>query len=470
MTGFILCVSTFVIAVIAGRRSLVGGLGATMAVGYWYGYLRAVVPSSASHFVFDSAVIGLYVVQLFRMPAEGEPRESKGTRLWTIALAAWPVLLMAVPTQEPLVQLVGLRAAVLVLPFMLLGGRLTSRDVYRLALWCAALNVVAFAFGAAEFTFGLEKFLPHNAVTELNFLQDDAGGFGAGVARSYRIPSTFPTSHAYGGTMVVTLPLLIGAWARRGSALWQRLLLMSALVASGLGVFLAASRYHALVMFVVLLVATFSGRVRVIYRVGAVVAILAVGVLVAKDSRLQRFKTLQDTEYVSTRVGYSANRDVFTILAEHPLGNGLGGGGTNMPYFLRNRVHDLVAIENEYAKIALEQGFPGLTLWVVFLGWAFMRRPSAAGDPWFLGRRLAWTVGATYFSTAWIGLGMLTAIPQSALLLLCTGWMLTGRDGARRGVVAGARPWSASPRVDAVPQFAGPQHAVPYLGDQRARA
>ena len=47
-------------------------------------------------------------------------------------------------------------------------------------------------------------------------------------------------------------------------------------------------------------------------------------------------------------------------------------------------------MENEYARIGIEQGLPGLTLWVVFLGWVFLRRPGGAKDGWALGRLLGW--------------------------------------------------------------------------------
>ena len=57
----------------------------------------------------------------------------------------------------------------------------------------------------------------------------------------------------------------------------------------------------------------------------------------------------------------------------YPLGNGLGGGGTSVPYFLQDRIRNVVVMENEYARILLELGIPGLCMWGVFIGWIFTR-------------------------------------------------------------------------------------------------
>jgi hypothetical protein len=46
-----------------------------------------------------------------------------------------------------------------------------------------------------------------------------------------------------------------------------------------------------------------------------------------------------------------------------------------------------VAVENEYARIMLEQGLPGLALWLAFIFWT-LTRPLTT-DPWYLGKWLA---------------------------------------------------------------------------------
>ena len=56
------------------------------------------------------------------------------------------------------------------------------------------------------------------------------------------------------------------------------------------------------------------------------------------------------------------------------MGNGLGGGGTSMPYFLESQVRHPVQIENEYGRIMLEEGLPGLALWLGLILWTVTRR------------------------------------------------------------------------------------------------
>ena len=38
--------------------------------------------------------------------------------------------------------------------------------------------------------------------------------------------------------------------------------------------------------------------------------------------------------------------------------------GRACPYFLQNRIRNVVVMENEYARILLELGMPGLLMWV----------------------------------------------------------------------------------------------------------
>jgi hypothetical protein len=186
---------------------------------------------------------------------------------------------------------------------------------------------------------------------------------------------------------------------------------------------MAAARSHALVLFVLLTVASFMTRWRGGHRIGWALILLGVIWLVSGEERLQRFTTLRDTEYVSERISGSINKRFFELAYEYPLGNGLGGGGTSVPYFLQQRLRDPVSMENEYVRIMLEQGLPGLVLWLVFIAWALLRRTTPSGDPWFLGRRLAWAASAAYFATGLIGVGLLTSVPQTCLLLLSTGWV-----------------------------------------------
>jgi hypothetical protein len=165
-----LCLISFGFCYWAGRRSLVNGLAALLAVGYLYGITRANVPETFSHFIFDAGVVGLYAAQLFRKLNPLQQYKIEPLRPWLEFLIGWPLLLFLIPIQDFLIQVVGLRGNIFLLPFILFGARLDADERYRLALWLAGLNVLAFAFAGTEYFVGLEKFFPHNKVTELLYL------------------------------------------------------------------------------------------------------------------------------------------------------------------------------------------------------------------------------------------------------------------------------------------------------------
>src|SRR5260370_17001383 len=102
---------------------------------------------------------------------------------------------------------------------------------------------------------------------------------------------------------------------------------------------------------------------------------------------------------VSERIAGSVNMGFFEAAATYPFGNGLGGGGTSIPYFLQNRIEKPVIIENEYARILLEQGLVGLALWVAFIVWELIRPQPSKSDSWFVGPRLAWVTCPVYLAT-----------------------------------------------------------------------
>jgi len=130
------------------------------------------------------------------------------------------------------------------------------------------------------------------------------------------------------------------------------------------------------------------------------------------------------------------------------MGNGLGGGGSSMPYFLAGQVKNPIGIENEYARILSEQGVIGLLLWLSFLVWFYSRaRVAFSKGPWASTRRLSWCLAAIGFGTAWIGTGTLTSIPGTVLMMMAMGWTATQqaaepeRAPARaRRPLPGARP------------------------------
>ena len=414
--GILLCFAAFLIVFLAGRRSLVTGLTALLSVGYAYGILRANFPDAASHFIFDAGVLALYATQLFRHQDAAIARNSRPVLIWLAVLVAWPVLFVFLPLQDPLVQLVGLRGNIFLLPFLLLGARLQREEIAALAMRVAILNLLVFAVTAVEYRVGIEPFFPHNANTDLIYHSADV------VNGEYRIPSTFTGSHAYAGTMVTSMPFLLAAWAMADVTRRRRVLLVVAMAASILGTFAAASRSHLIVLAVVMIAAFFSARVSAGARAVLIVVMALIAIIVLAQERLQRFTSLQDTTYVTERVGGSVNNSFWELPLQYPLGNGLGGGGTSLPYFLQDRVKDPVVMENEYARILLEQSPLGLCLWVAFIAWFASRRFSPDRVNWQLGEHMAWIACLLYFGTALIGIGLLTSIPQTMFFLLAAGW------------------------------------------------
>ena len=117
-------------------------------------------------------------------------------------------------------------------------------------------------------------------------------------------------------------------------------------------------------------------------------------------------------------------------------------GRHRIPYFLQPLLKNPVGLENEYARIVAEQGIPGLILWLAFIVWVFTRPAPRHFDPWYTGRWLARLFCAISFATAPLGTGLLNAVPQTAVLLMFTGWL-------------------------AAPQFAGTQRSTALAGRRR---
>jgi hypothetical protein len=117
-------------------------------------------------------------------------------------------------------------------------------------------------------------------------------------------------------------------------------------------------------------------------------------------------------------------------------------------------------MENEYARIMLEQGIIGLLIWIVFIIWLFTRREPNRRDSWYLGRRLAFVACAASFVTGLIGTGLLTSVPHSALLFLLVGWV--GAQQPRTEEVEAVDGY-----VHAKPPAIAPQYGLSSYSSQR---
>lgn len=418
MIALLLCLVAFVVCYLAGRRSLGQGLVALLFFGFFYGILRANLLTMFSHFIFDAGLFGLYLSPRWRDVDGPTNKRSKTVQLWMLLLIAWPMLLVVLPFQPLLVTLVGLRGNIYFLPLLLFGARLKGKDLTELSVGLAVLDLVAAVFATAEYFLGVPRFFPLSPVTQIIYSSADAGeGF-------LRIPSIFSSAHAFGGTMVATLPYLIGLWSAAEKKL-HRTLAVIAVPGTLIGILMSSTRLNFVLGSAMVLAVVFTTPMKAKYKVLFVLILAGVSVGAVSNVRFQRFKSLGDTDAVSERIAGSVNRTFWEILAEYPMGNGLGGGGTSIPYFLAGEVRNPIGMENEYARILCEEGVIGLLLWLSFIACFLMRGRSVfAKGPWSTSRRLVWCLAAIDVGTAWIGIGMLTAIPGTVLLLLGMGWVL----------------------------------------------
>lgn len=423
MLEIFIVVVVFIITFVAARTSHVWGLLAVLFFGYFYGIIRANFLSTFTHLSFDFSVIALYVAQLGKLLYPTKDNTVRNMRFLVACLIIWPVCLFFIPLQDYMIQLVGLRAGIFLLPFILFGSRLTKEDINVLAIGVACLNVIAFLFGATEYFIGIERFYPLNEVTDLIYRSSDIG-----ADRAYRIPAIFTSAHAFAGTMTITLPLIIGGWLHHQKARFINNFMLFAIICSVLGVFMTGVRSHFLVMTIIIMVATLSAEMKPTTKALWVSVLVIVGLVVSGEERLQRFTTLTDFDFVEKRFYSSVNNRLIELLLNYPMGNGLGGGGTSIPYFLQSRLNGTAnpeGLENEYSRIFLEEGIIGILLWFIFIIWLLTRGEPHKRDDWFIGRRLAWVACFSYYAFGMIGTGMLTSVPQTAIQLLFSGWVIT---------------------------------------------
>lgn len=436
MTGVAVCLVAFVACFAATRYAFWAGVAASMGVGYFYGIIRANIPNPVAQFVYDAALAGLFLGALTKRLRPPQRARLRRLMPWVICLIGWPTMLLLVPSQHPLIQLVGWRGNVLFVPFILIGGLLDTNAMRRLAKSFALLNGIVLTFAIMEIFVGVTRFYPFNAVDAIIYKSTDVY---FNDASHFRIPATFTHSAAYATCMVASMPLLLGALSFEPARSRGRYLLLAACAASAVGVFLAASRSEAVVLILMVVFITLTTSGQRFPRAAWFALVVGVAALVAFTPRMQRFFTLAQGGVIGQRIESSVNSSVVNLIEEYPLGNGLGGGGTSIPYFLEPLVHDPVEIENEYGRIELEQGIPGLLLWVAFIIWVFARSAPRRDDPWYTGLWLARLFCAISFATAPLGTGLLNAIPQSALVLMFAGWIATSRVPRRAASIGTSR-------------------------------
>jgi hypothetical protein len=429
--GLILCCLGFAAVAVVIRRSLGDGLGLLLSIGSIYGIARCNVFDGYTHFLFDASVLGAYV-GAHEVLLWGGPPGLARLRRWVLALStlAFVLILLSpfIDAQPVLVQLLGLRPAAFYIPLVLLGGALDREQLERLARWGVIVAFLAGATALAEYFWGVELFFPMNDASNIIYLSKDIG-----EEEYFRLPATFSSAHAYGAAMVGIVPLLVYLLDRRGR--WRTPALF-ALVVAAIGVFACGARSPVLVLGVLVI----GLAIRGLRNNGARWALIFVGAavlaIVPRVTRFQRFETLSDFDYASARIGGSVNANFVDTIVDHPLGRGLGSAlGTSVPFFLADQARPQIGMENEYVRIAVEEGILGLCLWVAFVLFALFQNPlglTRFGRATDLG---LWIVCVADWIQGFIGFGMLAAVPGTMLMLLYMGSLAMER-GLGDSVVA----------------------------------
>jgi hypothetical protein len=416
-------------ALLATFRSLGWGFLAVLTVGYVSGVVRANFLDVYTTFMFDAAVFGLYLGSFL-----GKSRWAAGGRAgaagpFVLLLIAWPALLCLFPVNNLLVQIVALRSTVWFLPALLIATRLTSTDLAVMTRGLVVLNLVALAGGLYVYFYGVGALYPKNSITQIIYNSSDVAG-----NKYHRVPSTFLNAHAYGGTMLFTLPFFLDRVAGVKVRLADRWLAGVGTFAAAGGLLMCGARLPLTLLGLTLAVAwVLTGGS---LKFGLVVAILVGGGLqvASTNERFQRASSLQDTEAVTNRIAGSANGYFLDLLLHYPLGAGMGSSfGTSIPYFLSDVAPEQIGLENEYSRILVDQGWVGLGGWLAFVVWLLVCPPPARpAAPWRLGVVLMYSLTLATWMTAFIGAGMLSAIPGSLLLLTQMGVLVGVR--VREGV------------------------------------
>jgi len=411
-------------AFLATLRSLGWGFLAVIAVGYFSGVIRANFLGVFTTFMFDGAVLGLYLGFFFRKSLRAKGVGPGPARGFVLFLIAWPAFLCAIPVNHFLIQCVGLRATVWFLPVLLIATRLTTADLALLARGMAVLNLVALAGGIYVFENGVEALYPKNAITQIIYMSHDVGG----RIKYHRVPSTFLSAAAYGGTMLMTLPFLLGRLLGLKVRLADRCLAVAGVVAAVGGLLMCGARSPLVMLALTLAIAWLLSRLSL--TMGLIGVVLVVGGLrfASTSERFQRASTLEDTEMVGNRIAASANASFLDLLGRYPLGAGMGSAAS-IPYFLADVAPEPIGMENEYCRILVDQGWFGLGGWLAFIVWLFVRPPpSRPADPWRFGVVLLYSLALASWVTAFIGTGLLFSIPGTVLLLTQMGVLVTVRN------------------------------------------
>ncbi len=356
------------------RRSVGDGLGLLLFIGSVYGLARCRVLDGFTHFWFDASSIGAYAA-LYSRATSGKTPGLFGLKRWIFALAVIPLLLILLSpfldAQPVLVQLLGLRPALFFLPFLLVGGLVQPSDARQLARWAVGSRARHCGRG--------HRRVCYRRRAVFSCQRSFSNHLPLSRYRRERTRFVFPRRSARRTPTEARWSDSFHSWCFCSSheTLRERALGAIALGCAALGVFACGARLPFIGLLVVAATIVIRGVRRNDIRVAAVAIGAVLALTVSRDERLQRFETLSDSAYVGSRFEGSVNENLLEILAEHPVGRGLGSAvGTSIPYFLAAESRPQVGLENEFARIGIEQGLVGLLLWLAFGALVLLQSPK----------------------------------------------------------------------------------------------
>jgi len=407
---------------------------AAISVGYFSGIIRANYQSIETTFLYDTAIFALYTSVSLGHTKKFKNAITSQAGQFVLMLILWPLFLTLVPINNFFVQLVALRGNAWLLPIVIIATRIKRDDLFVFARGFAILNVIAMAVGMYLYVKGVESLYPRNEVTRVIYSSKDVGGTSDKEAL-YRIPSVFLSAHAYGGTMVLTIPFLLGGLLYRKRHIFERALFVAGLVGAVAGILFCAAR-QPLWMLGLILIATWI-QTGMSPKVGIVLGIFAACGLyaISGNERFQRgidiAKGAGDSSFTARRIYGSVNEELFETFFAYPMGAGMGSSvGTSIPYFLSDFQPKAIGAENEYSRIAVDQGWIGLGCWIFFLVWTHVPRPNSREPSLSFLLRMMHSTTAMMWLTAFIGTGTLSSVPSSTIALTMMGILVSQREEA----------------------------------------
>jgi hypothetical protein len=416
--GIVLCLLGFVSTWYAAKGSLGRGLGVCFAWGYVYGVLRANFLDGFTHFLFDSAVLGIYCAKLRFDPHHNAHHIIRSLYQKIKYLCLWPAFLLVIPYDNLLINLVGLRVAVFYVPFLLVCVQCTDRNLDEIATWLSVLNIFALGAAVMEVRNGIEYFYPRNAVTELIYAS------AIGEESSHRIPAIFCTAAHYGACMSLSMALIIRSLFYEQKIL-TNIIYSCGIGAAGAGLLLCSCRSPVLgAIFGLIVFVVAQPQLLVKGKMIFIAIPLLIGIVYTfreGGDRAARFLELNDTEMMSERVSHIDDFSIFEAMITYPMGNGLAGAaGITIPYFLQSLAvpREIPGAESEYFRILFTQGIPGLFMWIGFLIWFFVATIIRVDSRRPVAHYLLYGTLLGSFTLASRGVGLLNGLPNNCLLFL----------------------------------------------------